>query len=92
MEIIEKIVSARRQRSDPHRDLAIADHDLLAPEIGAFELRWNRIVVLDHKLHALAGRHSELRRHEAVIFEDQNECRLVAGPGSVRRCQKDEAQ
>jgi hypothetical protein len=79
VEIAEKLVSPGFQRADVHNDLLSAGDYLFAPELGAFEFFWRRVVVFDCQGNLLAGRDLDFGRLELVVLNDQRVGSLLRG-------------
>src|SRR5712672_886016 len=71
VEIAEKLILPRFQRPDVHDDLLSAGDHLFAPELGAFEFFWRRVVVFDRQGNLLTGRDLDFSRLELVVLDDQ---------------------
>src|ERR1700730_4646853 len=83
IEVTDELISPRFKRTDIDGDLASAGDDLLAPELGAFELFGCWIVVLDDQRNLYPGRDLDFRWLEPVILDDEGVTRLLRrGVGS----------
>src|SRR5512141_2559336 len=74
-------VFAGRERADVDRCLAIAGDQFFAVELVAFELFRCAVLVADHQLDLLAGRHLQLGRSEAMVLDRQAEFQIGGQAG-----------
>src|SRR5579875_1396968 len=81
VEIVEKLVAARLQRSDEYADLLAGGNDFLTMQRRAFEFRRRRILVADQQLDLGAGGDLQHTRKKAMGFDRDRDLRYVGQSG-----------
>src|SRR5689334_18996854 len=91
VEVAEKGIPARLQRTDVDADLSLGGHDLLAIELVALELLRGIVLVIDDELHLLAGRNRNLRRLEAMAPDREARLGVLSLDAGRGDCQSEDA-
>src|SRR5437762_10725403 len=81
VEFANELVFARLERPDVEGGRRFTGDDLLAVEVVAVEFLGGGVLVLDHQLHLLAGRHGQRVRGEFVVLDHELDLGLARGEG-----------
>src|SRR6266481_4070959 len=88
IEIADKLVAARLERTDEDAHLLAGGDDLLAVERRAFKLLGGRVLVLDLQRDLGIGRYLEFRRLELMVLDRQAEGLLLRQGETTRSGKK----
>src|SRR6266478_3152068 len=77
IEIADKLVAARLERTDEDAHLLAGGDDLLAVERRAFKLLGGRVLILDLQRDLGIGRYLEFRRLELMVLDRQAKALLL---------------
>src|ERR1700747_3176794 len=88
VEIVEKLITARIERSDEHGDFLAGGHDLFTVKLHALEFRGGRVLVAHDELDLDPCRDWTLARNKLVVFQHNRDGGIIRQGG--RRKGKDE--
>src|SRR6478672_6492786 len=85
IEVVEKVVCARSERSDIDNDLLTGRDDFLATQLETFEFGRGSAFIRHVQLDLLPGRHIQFRRDELVVLNRNRECWVLSMRGTGKQ-------